>query len=146
VTQQAQEETLSDVFWSVAGRMRQLTRRSAEEFGVTPGQARALAVLARQGELRLSTLSEWLLIVPRSGTEVVDALEERGLVERAPDPADRRATLVTLTAEGRRVATGVRARQRAEAEAFFGRLSPGDRETLGRILDDLRRQPEETDH
>jgi DNA-binding MarR family transcriptional regulator len=138
----AEEETLPDVFWSVARRMRRLTRRSAEEFGITPGQARALGVLARHGDLRLSALSEWLTIAPRSGTEVVDALEEHGLVRRAPDPADRRATLVSLTDEGLRVAKGVRAAQRAEAEAFFGDLSPGDRETLTRILSTLRDRPE----
>jgi DNA-binding MarR family transcriptional regulator len=134
----AEDETLADVFWAVARRMRHRSRRTAEEFGVTPGQARALGQLARHGDLRLSALSEWLRIAPRSGTEVVDALEERGLVRRSPDPDDRRATLVTLTPQGERVAAGLKAAQRAEAEAFFGTLSPADREVLARILTDLR--------
>jgi DNA-binding MarR family transcriptional regulator len=134
----AEDETLADVFWAVARRMRHRSRRTAEEFGVTPGQARALGQLARHGDLRLSALSEWLRIAPRSGTEVVDALEERGLVQRSPDPDDRRATLVTLTSQGERVAAGLRAAQRAEADAFFGTLSPTDREALTRILTDLR--------
>jgi DNA-binding MarR family transcriptional regulator len=42
--------------------------------------------------MRLSELSEHLHIAPRSATEVVDALESRGLVRRRPDPDDRRAT------------------------------------------------------
>ena len=134
----AEDETLADVFWAVARRMRHRTRTTAEAFGVTPGQARALGQLARHGDLRLSALSEWLRIAPRSGTEVVDALEERGLVRRAPDPADRRATLVTLTPEGERVAAGLKAAQRAEADAFFGTLTPSDRDTLTRLLTTLR--------
>ena len=44
--------------------------------------------------MRPSVLAERLHIAARSATEVVDALEERGLVERGPDPDDRRATLV----------------------------------------------------
>jgi len=133
-----QDETLADVFWAVARLMRHRSRRTAEEFGVTPGQARALRQLAQHGELRLSALSEWLRIAPRSGTEVVDALEERGLVRRSPDPDDRRATLVALTPDGERVAAGLKAAQRAEADAFFGTLSRADREALTRILTGLR--------
>ena len=134
----AGDETLADVFWAVARLMRHRSRTTAEAFGVTPGQARALGQLAQHGDLRLSALSELLRIAPRSGTEVVDALEERGLVQRSPDPDDRRATLVTLTPEGERVAAGLRAAQRTEADAFFGTLNPGDREVLTRILTDLR--------
>jgi len=134
----AQDETLADVFWAVARLMRHRSRRTAEAFGVTPGQARALRQLAQHGDLRPSTLSDWLRIAPRSGTEVVDALEERGLVRRSPDPDDRRATLVALTPQGESVAAGLKAAQRAEAEAFFGTLSPADREALTRILTGLR--------
>ena len=50
--------------------------------------------------MRPGALAEHLRIAPRSATEVVDDLQERGLVERAPDPADRRATLVRLTEAG----------------------------------------------
>jgi DNA-binding MarR family transcriptional regulator len=133
-----EEVTLAEVFWSVARRLRHQSRRTVSPFGVTPGQARALGELARHGDLRPGTLSERLRITPRSGTEVVDDLEERGLVRRSPDPGDRRATLVALTPEGSRVAAELRAAQRAEAEAFFGALSPTDRDALRRILTTLR--------
>jgi DNA-binding MarR family transcriptional regulator len=132
------EETLAETFWSVARRLRHQTRRTVSPYGVTPGQARALGELARHGDLRPGTLSEHLRITPRSGTEVVDGLEELGLVSRSPDPDDRRATLVALTPEGSRVAAELRRAQRAEAEAFFGTLSPADRETFARILTTLR--------
>jgi len=132
------EETLAEAFWSVARRLRHLTHHTVAPFGITPGQARAVGVLGRHGGIRLSDLAEHLRIAPRSATEVIDALQELGLAERSPDPADRRATLVSLTAEGERVGTAVRAARYAEAEAFFGRLSEADRESLAAILRELR--------
>lgn len=135
------DETLADLFWAVAGRLRHRTRETVAPFGVTPGQARALGILGREGPLRLSELSERLRIAPRSGTEVVDGLETLGLVARAPDPADRRATLVSLTPSGDRLATVLREARRTEAAALFGVLPPGDREALARILATLRSDP-----
>ena len=132
-----QLESLSDAFRAVARRLRVQTQRALAPWEVTPAQARALGVLTRHGSLRLGALSEHLHIAPRSATEVVDALEERGLVERRPDATDRRATLVALTARGSEVASGIRAARAAEAEEFFARLAPGDRTALARILGTL---------
>jgi DNA-binding MarR family transcriptional regulator len=127
-------ESLSDSFRAVFRRLRLQTQQALAPWEITPAQARALGVLSRHGPVRLGTLSEHLHIAPRSATEVVDALEERGLVERHPDPADRRATLVALTARGSEVAGGVRAARAAEAEEFFAGLEPADRAALARIL------------
>ena len=132
-----QQEGLSDAFRAVARRLRIQTQRALAPWEVTPAQARALGVLTRHGSLRLGALSEHLHIAPRSATEVVDALEERGLVERRPDPADRRATLVALTVRGSEVADGIRAARAAEAEEFFAHLAPDDRAALARILAEL---------
>ena len=133
------DETLSEAFWGVARQLRRLSRETLEPWDVTPSHGRALSVLGRHGELRLSELSEHLRIAARSTTEVVDALEERGLIERQPDPHDRRATLVALTDEGARVNAAIRSARTAEAESFFGTLSETDRTHLARILRKLRR-------
>lgn len=90
------------------------------------------------GEMRLSELAEHLHIAPRSATEVVDGLEQRGLVERRPDPNDRRATLIALTDQGKRVSEAIRSARNVEAERFFGGLSASDRTHLARILRKLR--------
>ncbi|GAA4257434.1 MarR family winged helix-turn-helix transcriptional regulator [Dactylosporangium darangshiense] len=133
-----EDESLSELFWSVARRLRHQSHETLQPLGITPGQARALSVLARHGTMRPSELSEHLKIAPRSTTEVVDGLEERGLVERLPDPADRRATLVELTDTGSTVAEKIRAERGAQGERFFAALSPGDRAELARILAELR--------
>ena len=133
----AQPDGLADRFRGVSRRLRAQTAQALAPWEVTPAQARALGVLTRHGALRLGALSGHLHIAPRSATEVVDALETRGLVERRSDPADRRATLVAPTPRGEEVAAGIRADRAAEAEEFFARLGPGDRAALARILDVL---------
>ncbi|MGR6320470.1 MarR family transcriptional regulator [Micromonospora soli] len=132
------EESLAETFWAVARRLRHQSKRTLEPWEINPGHARALAVLMRHGAVRPSVLAEHLGIAPRSATEVVDGLEERGLVERRPDPVDRRATLVAPTAEGRRVGEAIRVARAAEAERFFGALDADDRAELTRILRRLR--------
>ncbi|MEU5941129.1 MarR family transcriptional regulator [Micromonospora sp. NPDC047548] len=135
---EAHEESLPELFWAVARRLRHQSRRTLEPWEINPGHARALAVLGGHGALRLSALADHLHIAPRSATEVVDGLEGKGLVARHPDPADRRATLVALTDEGTRTGAAIRAARNAEADHFFGHLSPVDREQLTRILRTLR--------
>ena len=132
------EETLAEAFWAVARRLRHTTHEIVTPLGVTPGQARALGVLRRHGEMRLSEVAHHLRIAPRSGTEVIDGLEELGLVARSPDPADRRAVLVALTDAGAELAAAIGAARAQEAEVFFARLDDDDRATLARILRSLR--------
>jgi DNA-binding MarR family transcriptional regulator len=69
---------------------------------------------------------------------VVDDLQRSALVERHPDPADRRAVLVSLTAAGTRVSDEIRTARQAEGEQFFAALDAADRAELTRILRRLR--------
>ena len=132
------DESLSEAFWSVARRLRETSHEALAPWDITPSAFRALRVLGRHGAMRLSELSEHLRIAPRSVTEVVDTLESRGLAERRPDPADRRATLAELTEHGASVLDAIRAARGTEAERVFGRLSATDRVHLARILRKLR--------
>jgi DNA-binding MarR family transcriptional regulator len=131
----AGEETLAEAFWSVARRLRDTSQETLAPWDITPAHLRALRVLRRHGIMRLSELSDRLRIAPRSATEVVDALETRGLVRRRPDPADRRATLVEVTDDGSAVLDAIRG---SEAERVFSQLSQTDRAHLARILRKLR--------
>jgi DNA-binding MarR family transcriptional regulator len=126
---------LSEAFRSVARRLRESSHEALAPWDIPPSAFRALRILGRDGAMRLSELSEHLRIAPRSVTEVADTLEARGLAERRPDPADRRATLIGLTEHGASVLDAIRG---TEAERVFGRLSPADRAHLARILRKLR--------
>ena len=132
------DETLAEAFRSVARQLRETSQETLAPWDITPSHFRALRVLKRHGVMRLSDLSEHLHIAARSTTEVVDALESRGLVERRPDPSDRRATLAELTEHGTTVLGGIRAARGTEAERVFGRLSQTDRAHLARILRKLQ--------
>jgi len=132
------DETLSEAFWAVARQLRHMSQETLAPWDITPSQLRALRVLMRRGVMRLSELSDHLHIAARSTTEVVDALEARGLMRRRPDPDDRRATLVGLTEHGTSVLDGIRAARGTETERAFGRLSETDRAHLARILGQLR--------
>ena len=136
------DETLAEAFWGVARQLRRGSRDALAPWGINPSHGRALSVIGRHGPMRLSELSDHLRIAARSSTEVADALEDRGLVRRRPDPGDRRATLVELTDEGAELLQAVGASRSAEAEAFFGVLNADDRATLARLLAVLRAQPD----
>jgi DNA-binding MarR family transcriptional regulator len=135
----AGEESLTDMFWAVARQLRETSQETLTPWDITPAHLRALRVLSRHGPIRLSRLSDKLHIAPRSATEVADALESRGLVERQPDPSDRRATLVQLTEHGQSVLAAIRAARGSEVDRLFGRLSPADQADLARILGQLRK-------
>ena len=134
-----QDETLPEAFWAVARQLRQMSKEALAPWGITPSQSRAVMTLLRHGTVRLSQLSEHLRIAPRSATEVVDGLQDLGLVERLPDPHDRRATLVRLTDRGAELGGAIRAARSAEAEGFFSKISESDRAELARILGQLRK-------
>ena len=137
----ASDESLSEAFFSVARQLREMSQEALAPWDITPAHLRALRVLRRHGAMRLSELSDHLHIAPRSTTEVADALESRGLIERRPDPGDRRATLVEVTGHGVSVLDAILAARGTEAGRVFGRLSTTDRAHLARILRKLQDWP-----
>ncbi len=110
-----------------------------EPWDLSPHQARALRVICAQGSLRLNELAERLRVAPRSVTDVVDALQDRELVTRVPDPGDRRATTVAPTPSGRRLLGEIDAAKQADALAFFAPLSVREQDQLARLLSKLTR-------
>ncbi len=139
MTGETGDEGLGEAFGAVARRLRSASMAALSAWDVTPSQMRAVRVLtAHESGVRSSELAHLLRIAPRSATEVVDALEAKGLVERSRDPTDRRATLVSLTGRGTELMDEVRRARGLESERLFERLSPTDRAHLERILRRLR--------
>lgn len=74
----------------------------------------------------------------------LDDLQAAGLITREPDPADRRARLLAITAEGQRTRRVVQAEIQAGEERMLALLEPGDRDAFLRAAQVLsRRRPEE---
>jgi DNA-binding MarR family transcriptional regulator len=70
------------------------------EFGLTPGDLRALSVLELERPRPMGSLPHAWDCDPSNVTWMVDRLEQRGLVERRVNPTDRRAKTVALTTLG----------------------------------------------
>jgi DNA-binding MarR family transcriptional regulator len=111
------------------GRLARALRRWGDD-DLGPGTFSALATLARSGPMRLGDLAAREGVAPPTLTRIVAALEESGLVVRAPDPADRRAARVAATPRGADLAAGVRSTRSTALRDRLTALTPSDRQTL----------------
>jgi DNA-binding MarR family transcriptional regulator len=73
----------------------------------------------------------------------LDELQERGLIQRQPDAADRRVHLLSLTPAGSQVRQSVQSAIRRREEQILALLPPGDREAFLRSLQALSQLPPE---
>lgn len=127
---------LVDLFNRSSRMLRGKWRQVLTPYGITPHQVRTLMLLGRMGNegMRNSQLAERLHIAPRSTTEVIDQLVTKNWATRTPDPADRRASLITLTEAGSELLQKVHAERQQSHEEFFSTLAQSDRTELSRIL------------
>ena len=115
-------------------------RQVLRSYGLDRGSFDMLATLRRSGApYRLTPTALYRELVLTSGavTHRVDALARAGLVERVPDPADRRSTLVALTERGRTIASeAMAAHMRCEAQ-LAAALGGQDQRALAALLRQL---------
>ena len=78
---------------------------------LTPSKLRALALIAESGGLRIGELADRVGVDDTTATRMVDRLEDLRLAERHAAEADRRATVVELTGEGKELTAGVAAQR-----------------------------------
>lgn len=71
--------------------------------GVTPGQYGILKCLWDENGLTVKQIAERMYLDSSTITGLLDRMEQKGLIKRGPDPTDRRALSVVLTAEGQRL-------------------------------------------
>ena len=113
-----------------------LLERRAAEHDLSIPATRLLGVL-RDREPTMNELARILGLDKSSVTGLVERAERRGLVERAPSPADRRAVLVRLTGEGRTLVSAAAGRFAADVTAMLGHLPARDRAALSRLVSRL---------
>jgi DNA-binding MarR family transcriptional regulator len=111
--------------------------------GLTPSLTSALVSVERHGPLTPSELAARERIQRPTATKLIAGLEERGLVARTPDPADRRSSLIAVTPAGAALLTEGRTRKNAYLAERLAGLEPEDRATLARAADLLERLLEE---
>ena len=107
--------------------------------GLTPARVSALLNVDRHGPLRLGELAANEGLNPTMLSRMVGDLVEMGLLERTPDPTDRRAAWVGTTAEGRALAQAMRRERTAAVEVALGKLADADRRRIETALPALER-------
>jgi len=95
---------------------------------------RVLFLLLREGTLRMSDLASMLDVSVSGATGLVDRLVELGLVDRSPDPEDRRSVLCFATEGGRDLGYRLLAERRSRWEERLAPLSPGDMKKVMKAL------------
>ena len=99
--------------------------------GISMTHLHVLWVLEHHGDLTMSRLADMLDVSVSNATGLVDRMEERGLVERARVPDDRRVVIVRASAEGARIRDEIEALKQDRMRAILGRLRP---DQLTRVL------------
>jgi DNA-binding MarR family transcriptional regulator len=131
----------------VLGLLERVMQRYFAQFGISGSQWGVLRNLHRAERdglpgLRLTDLSDRLLIRPPSVTGVVDRLERAGLVVRGGSPLDMRAKQVALTAKGREMVERVLAVHSRQIDTVLGVLEPSEQAEFHRLLTRLEQHLE----
>ena len=106
-------------------------------YGLQPGWSDLLAALRRAGspyELNPTQLMRATMLSSGGTTKRLDRLAEAGLIERRPDPGDRRGTLVRLTRKGKTVIDRAMQEHLANQERLLRSLRPAQRRALEDLL------------
>ena len=112
---------------------RRLRQESGADLG--PSQVAALASIERHGPLSPSELAEVERIKRPSATRIVRHLQGADLITRVKDPEDGRASILTITSEGRDLLRRLRARKTAYLAKRLDALEAEDRKTLERAAE-----------
>jgi DNA-binding MarR family transcriptional regulator len=121
-------------------RLRRQLKEVATGGGLTPSQTAVLTRLWKGGASSASALAAAERVRPQSMAAIVTALDEHGLIHRAPDPDDGRRQVISLTAAGRRRAESDRqVREEWLARAIQERYSERERRVINDALALLQR-------
>ncbi|WES64467.1 MarR family transcriptional regulator [Microbacter sp. GSS18] len=123
-------------FGSLMRTFRRIIAESADRFspGMLPGVYKVFTVIARRESVTLSALADALEADKGQTSRAVRELEELGLVQRTPDPDDRRSHLISPTPEGLERFATARAPQHSRHLAKLADWSVEDIEELTHLL------------
>jgi len=118
------------------GRLNRRVRQHGPQ-SLSSSQASTLASVEALGPVRLGDLAAHEGVTAPTQSRLVGSLEQQGLLRRMQDAEDRRATLLAITAQGRRQLEQLRGERSAFLVGQLGTLTPEQRTALVAALDAL---------
>jgi len=115
----------------------QIAEQSIQETGLGLSDFAALEALLHKGPLTITEIQAKVLLASGSMTAAVDRLEKKGLIVRAPAANDRRAKVLQLTPEGRRVVETAFRSHAAALDAAMSVLHANQKRQLHGLLKKL---------
>jgi DNA-binding MarR family transcriptional regulator len=133
--------SLLNVLFRLAPTLVNLLDMGARDYGLGFARGRVLWALSESGPVLMRALSEALGVSPRTVTGLVDALEADGWVTRSAHPADRRATIISLTPTAEATLEQLNESYRTLAHDLLSDVPPDDlrrcREVIRQLEDRL---------
>jgi DNA-binding MarR family transcriptional regulator len=125
-------------------RLARVVRRAGDVGPMPPARLSALATLAAHGPMRPGDLAAREQISPPTLSRTLAALADAGLIGRTHDPADQRASLLTVTPAGQEVLALVRAARTRALQARLEQLDGPDQARVLSAVDGLERMAGDT--
>ena len=123
------------VLWKAARAVGTYAEKSITDLEMCGSDFAVLEALLHKGPLPVNEIGKKILLTSGSITVAVDRLEKRGLVERRAHGTDRRARIVHLTIEGKKLITRIYAGHAADMERLAAAsLTKAERKTLIGLL------------
>ena len=123
------------VLWKAARAVEDYGEKSISELKMCGSDFAVLEALLHKGPLPVNEIGKKILLTSGSITIAVDRLETKGLVQRRASGTDRRARIIHLTRDGRRLITRAYADHAADMERLVSAsLTKVERESLIRLL------------
>jgi DNA-binding MarR family transcriptional regulator len=135
----ATEASVTDVVMAASRALVGIAAQSIAEVSdeVSLAQYRTLVLVEARNGMTMGDLAEMLGVNPSTATRLCDALEKKGLVERAPTPESRRVVRVEVTRDGRSLVRRSMRRRRRLIDAAVRQLPVEAQRRLGRSLAEL---------
>ncbi|USB32463.1 MarR family transcriptional regulator [Paenibacillus sp. YPG26] len=105
------------------------------ELGLTGPQFHMLGLISKEKSCNISYLAEKLDVKPSAITVMIDRLVQSNYVARRHDEQDRRAVLVSVTAQGEEVLKEARKKSREIIKYYFSHLDANELDTLVRVFE-----------
>lgn len=123
------------VLWKAARAVQTHAEKSVKNLGIGGSDFAVLEALLHKGPLPVNEIGKKVLLTSGSITVAVDRLEQKGLVERRAHGSDRRARMVHLTKDGRKLITRAYAQHATDMEQLArASLTAKERANLIRLL------------